>query len=232
MRKLLTVCIVTLIPLVFLSGCLKKIPTAQSEPESAAQDPSSAPAQSEPAKPESSDEASTPTGAADKLLSDLSDLDDERIVALAQEYFAMQSIPEEYYSVIKPLSERVSYKIGNYKINGDNAAVDIAVTAVDAEAAFSRIVPAAVAHLAVMQMTGKDVSNPEKIIAEYIAKNTDWDALPKIKTNTTLHLVMGADGEWKADASNPDNLDFANAVSGGALNVALNLKEVVARYKQ
>lgn len=173
----------------------------------------------------------TPDRAADKLLSNINELDDAQIDQLAQEYFSMQQFPEEYYDLIKPIAKRVTYKIGSAKIDGDKAAVDVSISAIDAQSAFNSVVPGAIAHLAALQITGKDISSPEKILAEYAAKNIKWDELPTIKTDSTLYLVIGADGEWKVDTNNPDNLEFVNAISGGAVNLAQSLTTFAERFK-
>lgn len=212
----------TMVTLFAFPSCSRM--SAPPEPSSAPAPQSEAPSSSQP---ESS--SSTPEEAAEKIMRQISKLDAEQVKELTDEYFAGQEIPEEYYSLLKPMSERVSYKIGNYSVDGDTAMVDVSVTAVDAQSAVNSVMPGAAAHIIVMQMTGKDVSHPEQILADYAAANIEWDTLPTIRTDATLYLIMGADGEWKVDASNPDNLGFLNAISGGGVEVAKNLQSFVER---
>lgn len=219
---------VSLVLLIVLAGCFRKTPQSAA-PDSDSSEPAAVPSASEPEPPKS--KASTPEGAVEELFESIKNMDYDQINELVGQYFENQTLPEEYFLLLKPITERVSYKIGESRIDGDNAMVDISVTAVDAQKAVNSVMPGAVAHLAAMQLTGKDISNPEKIIAEYAADNIKWDSLPTIKTDTTLYLVMGADGDWKVDVSNPDNIDFVNAVSGGAIEVAKDLKSFAERYK-
>lgn len=230
MKKML---VVSLVLLVVLVGCLRKSPQnptpkqpqAEPQPEASATEPASP----DPAPPQN--KAETPDGAAELLLESISSLNQDKIDELIGQYFGGQTIPSEYISLLEPIAGHVTYKIGESRIDGDKAEVDIAVTSLDAQSAINSVMPGAVAHLAAMQLTGKDVSNPEKILTEYAAKNIKWDKTPTIKTDCTLYLVKGADGEWKADASNPDNLGFANAISGGAVEVANSLKAFADKYK-
>lgn len=237
MKKFIIVSLILLLIIAVFVGCLRKKPqSAASEtpqPESQAQPETSITEPVEPSEPPASapDESETPEETAKVLLDSLSNLDKGKVDELIGQYFGGQSIPEEYLDLLGPISERVTYKIGDTRIDGDKAEVDIAVTSVDAQSAINSIMPAAVTHLAVMQLTGKDVSNPEKILAEYASENIKWDSIQNIKTDCTLYLVTGADGEWKVDATNPENIGFANAISGGAVEVAKNLKSFADKYK-
>lgn len=230
MKKFFTL---SLAVLLLFAGCsFFKWPTDRSGSKSSAEE--STPKES--SKPESqvSDKApeeQTPEEVAGELMESISTLDEDTIRALADVYFAGQSVPDTYYSILKPISERVTYEIGNCTIDGDKATVDMTITSVDAQGAINSILPGAVTHLAAMQITGKDMSNPEQILVEYAAKNINWDNLSTVTTDATLHLVKGSDGEWAVDANNPDNLGFANAISGGGIEVAQSLKDLVERFK-
>lgn len=234
MRKVFAIFIIlAAVLLVMFSGCLRKIPLPFL-PEASQKEPADS-EPTEPSEPESTepepDKAETPDGAAELLLESINNLSREQVDELIGQYFGGQTLPDEYFALLMPISERLSYEIGEYEIDGDKATVSVSVTAVDAQSAINSVMPRAVAHLAAMQLTGKDVSNPEKILAEYAADNIKWDEIPTIEKNSTLYLVKGADGEWKVDAANPENLDFANAISGGAIDVANNLKAFTDRYK-
>lgn len=195
-------------------------PSESSAPQSEAPSSSSAPPQEESSEP-------TPEKAAEKIMEQISDLDMTQVQALADEYFAGQQIPEEYYVILKPISERVSYKIGEYEVTGDTAKVSVTVTSVDMQSALNSVLPGAATHFIIMQMTGKDVSRPEMIFAEYAAENIKWDELATKRTDTYLYLIKGADGEWKVDTSNSENVDFLNAVSGGGVELAKSFQSFV-----
>lgn len=217
--------------IILFAGCSLKIPKPDSSADGSDGETAPAPPPAPSDSSSSAPDASTPDGAAEILLEKVSDLDNETIRALASQYFSVEQLPEAFYSLLEPMSKRVTYKIGNFKIDGDSAVVDVSITSVDAQKALHSIMPGAVAHLAALQISGKDISEPEKILSEYAAKNIKWDELPTIKTDSTLYMVKGADGEWKVDASNPDNLGFANAISGGAIDVVQNLKSFAERFQ-
>lgn len=218
---------ISLAMIVLFAGCSFKFPKTDSFGDTSENPPQS----SRPPEASSAPDAATPDGAAEILLEKVSNLDDNAIESFASDYFFVEQLPDACYTVLKPLSKRVAYKVGNCKIDGDNAMVDVSITSVDAKKAFNSIMPGAVAHLAALQISGKNISNPEEILAEYAAQNIEWDKLPTIRTDSTLYLVKGADGEWKADASNPDNMGFANAISGGAIDLAQDLKSFAERFQ-
>lgn len=236
MKKIFAIFIILAVVLiVMLSGCLRKIhlpflPEASQE-EPAESEPLPPPEPESPEPESEPEKAETPDGAAEILLENINNLSREQVDELIGQYFGGQALPDEYFALLMPISERLTYEIGEYKIDGDKASVNVSVTAVDAQSAINSVMPRAVAHLAAMQLTGKDISNPEKILAEYAANNIKWDEIPTIEKESTLYLAKGADGEWKVDAANPGNLDFANSISGGAIDVANNLKAFTDRYK-
>lgn len=236
MKKIFAIStILAIVILVVLSGCLRKVPLPflpDSAQENAADTEPDAIAEPEsPAEESVEDAPPAPDAAAAELLESISSLDRAEIDGLIAQYLGAQTLPDEYFALLKPISERLTYKVGTYEIDGDKAAVQVAVSAVDAQSAINSVLSRAVMHLAALQFTGKDVSNPEKLLAEYAAENIKWDEIPSIKTDATLYLVMDANGEWQVDAANPDNLAFANAVSGGAIDAANNLKSYIDRYK-
>ncbi len=141
----------------------------------------------------------------------------------------MQEVPDAYLSLLKPITERVKFDVGKVTEENGKAKVEMTVTSVDAESALNSIVPGALAHLAALQLTGKDVSEPEKLLAQYAADNIAWDDAPTKKTETALHLIQDANGEWQIDVANPENVAFANAVTGGAITVAENLRSFLQR---
>jgi hypothetical protein len=158
-------------------------------------------------------------------------IDDDSVKDLAAKYLSSQPVPDAYLDLITPITSRVTYDIGKAAIDGDDAHVAIAVTSVDAESAIKGVLPGALAHFAALQLTGRDVSDPEKILAKYAAENIDWDKLPTVKTDTTLHLMRGENGEWQVNAQNPENMAFIDAVTGGAMGVAGELQGLAQNFQ-
>ncbi len=227
----------TFAALIIFTGCSIRISRepSSSAPEQApapAAPPSSSAAPPSSSKPEpssSAPSAATPEGAAEELINKISNLDDSTVKDLAGQYLSMQEVPDAYLSLLKPITERVEFDVGKVTEADGKAGVGMTVTSIDAESALNSIIPGALAHMAALQLTGKDVSEPEKILAQYAADNIAWDAAPTIKTETVLYLIQDENGEWKVDAANPENVAFANAVTGGAISVAENLRAFLQR---
>lgn len=229
-------CALSFVMLLLFAGCSVKWPWSGSgekpSSEEAPQQKSDESSKTEsPASSKAPEENQAPNEAAEEIMESISALDETTIRELADTYFAGQSVPDSYYRLLAPISQRMTYKIGSFETDGDNAVVEMSVTSVDAQSAVNSILPGAVAHLAAMQITGKDISNPEQLLVEYAAKNINWDSLPAVTTDTKLYLVKDDNGEWEVDVNNPENLGFANAISGGGIETAQNLKGVVERFK-
>jgi hypothetical protein len=222
----------SLAALILFAGCSRIFsrfaPSQASPPSEAAPAPAKPP---ESSKPESEPDKTTPQGAAEELLEEIVEIDEASVKDLAAKYLSSQPVPDAYLELLTPITSRVTYDVGKAVIEGNEARVAITVTSVDAESAIKGVIPGALAHFAALQLTGRDVSEPEKILAKYAAENIDWDNLPTVKTETTLYLKLDENGEWQVNTQNPENMAFINAVTGGALNVATELQGLVQNFQ-
>jgi hypothetical protein len=223
----------SLAALMLFAGCSRlftREAPSQAPPKSEAS-PAPAPPAPAPSKPESEPDKTTPQGAAEGLLQEIVAIDEDSVKELAAKYLSSQPVPDAYIDLLTPITSRVTYDVGKATIDGGKARVAIAVTSVDAESAIKGVLPGALAHYAALQLTGRDVSEPEKILAKYAAENIDWDKLPTVKTDTALHLVKGENGEWQVDSQNPENMAFIDAVTGGAITVASELQGLAQNFQ-
>ena len=222
MKKVLAL---SLVVLIFVGGCSRK--SADGAP---AQDP---PPQPDPPSQQERrvHDQKTPEGAAANLLDEVIHLDRQETETLIRQHMSINEVPESYYSILSQVSRRVKYKIGASRIDESKAEVDVTITVVDAKKAVYGCMPGALAHLAALQIAGKDISEPEVILANYAATNIDWDKMQTVKNDTTLYLVKSRNGEWAPDQSHPGNIDFVNAVSGGAVDLAESLKSFAERFQ-
>lgn len=198
-----------------VSACSKKAEQESFEPE-----------ESVPAEETLPPDPTTPDGAAEILLDNISSLKGEDIDAAIQEVFPSAQLPQAATELLKPITERMTYTVGNSKVDGDTAMVDVSITAVDAKSALNSVLAGAAAYTA-LQRAGGNTENPEDLFARYIAEHVDWDKAATIKTDATVHLVKGGDGEWKLDTGNPDNLQLANALSGGAVDLLTDISSMI-----
>jgi hypothetical protein len=222
----------SLVTLILFAGCSKLF--SRDTPSQAPPPSESAPAPvkpPEPSKPESKPDKTTPQGAAEELLQEIVEIDEDSVKDLAAKYLSSQPVPDAYLELLTPITSRVTYDVGRAVIEGDEARVAITVTSVDAESAIKGVIPGALAHFAALQLTGRDVSEPEKILAKYAADNIDWDKLPTVKTETTLYLMLDENNEWQVNAQNPENMAFIDAVTGGAINVASELQALAQNFQ-
>lgn len=210
------------IMLAAFSACFKK--ELPPEPETSVSQPE--PEASEPGPPP---DPKTPDGAVSILLDDIRDWDDSVIEKALTDAFPSSEFPQAFADVFKPIAERLEYEVGNSKVEGDNAVVDLSVTAADAKSAVNGALAGGAAYVAIKR-AGGDERSPEELFAEYMTNNINWDDTPTIKTDTTVYLVKGADDEWKVDADNPENMPFLNALSGGAVDLVDDLKSLAGQF--
>jgi hypothetical protein len=119
-------------------------------------------------------------------------------------------------TALLPLLARLEYTLGNTKITGSAAEVDIAVTAPDIKGFAGDIAAEAMGLAAIKRLTGLPV-DVEKYVSDRVAKAVADENLTTIKTDTTVHLRRGGDGAWRLDVTELRNLDFLGALSGGFL---------------
>ncbi|MCL2034639.1 MAG: hypothetical protein FWG94_07905 [Oscillospiraceae bacterium] len=222
MKKLLALFFVLLI---FLAGCSRK--PGDSVPS---QDPTRRP-DAPPLQERKAHDTKTPDGAAAFVLDEVIHLDREETEAMIRQHLSIEEVPESYYGILSQVCRRIKYKTGASKIDGNSAEIEVNVTVVDAKKAVYGCMPGALAHLAALQIAGKDVNEPEVVLANYAASNIDWDKMQTIKKDTVLYLVKSRNGEWTPDTNHHGNIEFVNAVSGGAVDLAESLKSIAERFQ-
>lgn len=172
----------------------------------------------------------TPEGAVVLLVSDVKTWDSEKASTFISQATGRDALPEAYGEVVAPILQRLDISVGNSRITGDTAIVDASVTAVDAQRALSDVLVQAMGYVA-LQQAGGNTKDSETLLAEYIVDNVDFSKLSTIKTDCTIHLVEGADGEWKLDMNDPKNLGFLNAASGGMVDLAETMRGLMPQPK-
>jgi len=222
MKKVLALLLVVLI---FAGGCSRK--PGDSAPAQDSTRQSETPSQQE----RKVHDTKTPEGATASVLDEVIHLDREETEALIRQHLSIKEVPESYYGILSQVCKRIKYKTGASKIDGNKAEVEVAVTVIDAKKAVYGCMPGALAHLAALQIAGKDISEPEVVLANYAASNIDWDKMQTIKKDATLYLIKNRNGEWTPDQNHPGNVTFVNAVSGGAVDLAQSLKSFAERFQ-
>ena len=222
MKKVLALFFILLI---LAAGCSRK--PGDSAP---AQDPTRQP-DAPPLQERKAHDTKTPDGAAAFILDEIIHLGREETESMIRQHLSIEEVPESYYGILSQVCRRIKYKTGAWKINGNNAEVEVNVTVIDARKAVYGCMPGALAHLAALQIAGKDVSEPEVVLANYAASNIEWDKMQTVKKDTALYLVRSRNGEWTPDTNHPGNIAFVNAVSGGAVDLADSLKSIAERFQ-
>lgn len=143
----------------------------------------------------------------------------DQAAALLSDTLEYREVVDACEQSAKPLLERLEYTVGNSRIEENTAEVDIAVTAADIREPMRQILADALACAAVRSLM-KLPFDADAFLAARIIQALDAENLTTIKTNATVHLIRGGDGDWKLDLSNPDNLNFAEAITGGLLDYA------------
>ena len=200
------------------------------EPESKSESESARESESEPPAAPEDDGAEAAKKAVADLLDSLKNWDEDAIDRLMADLVPDGSLPPTYKKVVRPIFESIDYTIGNAKVDGDTAVVDVAVTTVDARSALNKVLSGAVTYVAARQLMGAS-GTPEEHLIDYLADKIDWRNLSTIRTNTSVYLIRGGDGGWKVDASDADNLDFLNAITGGAVEVIKSLQDLAAQFQ-
>jgi hypothetical protein len=141
--------------------------------------------------------------------------------AVAAAAIVDEVLPGEYgqtatETALLPLLARLEYTLGNSKITGSAAEVDIAVTAPDIKDFAGDMAAEDLGLAAIKRLTGLPVY-VEKNVNDRVAKAVADENLTTIKTDTTVYLRRGGDGVWRLDMTELRNLDFLEALSGGLL---------------
>ena len=116
----------------------------------------------------------------------------------------------------RPILAKLDYRMGNSKIEDNYASVDLSITAADVKDAVRDLVVEAAGLSAIRHFTGLPI-DVEKYVADKLTGIFAEDNLLTISTDCTMYLIMGGDGQWKLDLSDPKNLGLLNAAAGGII---------------
>lgn len=157
---------------------------------------------------------STPKDAVISLMEEIKAWD-----AVAAASLLDEAVPGGYGEAISttallPLLAKLEYTIGNEKISGRTAQVDLAITAADIKDFAGEIASEAVGFAALKKLTGLPL-DVDAYITGRVTSALSGDHLTTIKTDTTVYLLQGGDGIWKLDMTELRNLDFLEALTGG-----------------
>jgi predicted small lipoprotein YifL/flagellar basal body rod protein FlgB len=171
----------------------------------------------------------TPEGAMTGLLKSAKEWDAEAINEFLPEGSVVAGyVPAGFEGTVSSLLSRTEYEVYDAEIDGDTAAVELELTAVDAEKALQDAAAGLIAEITISQFKGQAVDY-SALIGETV-KGIDIDSLPTVTKTATAHMVLGEDGEWKLDANNEANLPLLNAATGGAVDMAKELTEMAETY--
>ena len=117
---------------------------------------------------------------------------------------------------LPPLLQRVEYQLGNARIAGSSAVVDLRLTAPDVRGLYRTMTAEAVSVLAVSKLLGAPADFPGAFRRRLLVAAASEELL-SICTETSVYLRKGGDGAWKIDLSDSRNFDFFAAFFPPAL---------------
>lgn len=212
MKRVILFALTAAMVLALTSCAPKEPPPSESEPE---------PSQSEPLDP------ATPAGAVAELFESAKSWDLETVQAhLPEDVVMAQEIPAVFQQPLERVLTRMQYRIGEVDSDGEAATVMLEITSIDVESAANDAVGAAAAYVAKEKLSGRDVTDYNALLDTALGA-VNIETLPTKSFEATAYLYKGADGEWKVDFNNQRNLPLLNAVSGGSLDFAAKLQELM-----
>lgn len=220
MKKIILITMIAVLALTATS-CRKGGGREQSAPESSIPEVS---------LPQPEPDRTTPDGAMSELLQSARDWDVETVEGyLPNGITVSQYVPAAYEASMKKVLARMEYTAGEPVITGDTATVEMQITSVDMSSAMGDATGAAIAYVAKQKLAGQPV-NDYSAIAQAVIDAIDIDKLPTKSFSATAHMIQGGDGDWKLDLSDGANMPLLNAVSGGSVELAKQLKDMAADY--
>ncbi|MDR2932350.1 MAG: hypothetical protein LBV27_04510 [Oscillospiraceae bacterium] len=169
----------------------------------------------------------TPADAVDDLMDSLRNWDMAASVSQLGEADDRNFIASVCEIATPSVLGKLQYTISNTKITENRAAVDIAVTAADIKSIAGEIMSQAIGYAALQKILGLPVSVEDFVLTRVTAALDD-ENLTTIKTNATVHLILGGDGAWKLDMSNVANLGFLEALTGGMVDFEEPVKAMIS----
>lgn len=184
--------------------------------------PPSQPSQS----PEEIPDPSSPDGALKELLQAAGNWELETVNSYLPTGVTIEKyLPAALEDTTRQVLERMEYTVGDVNTTGNNATVKLKITAVNLDDAVNSAINAVAVYVAAKQFKGETIDNYNEIV-QIISDSIDVSSLPTTTKDTTAYMIKGADGDWKLDLSNEDNLPLLNAASGGAVEIAKKLKDM------
>ena len=116
-------------------------------------------------------------------------------------------------NVFPAMLSKIEYAIGNAKVSGRSAMVDIKITSADIDGICADILAKTAKALFLKNILSLSV-DIDGFLINQINNSLSAEQLKTISTNTTVYLVPGGDGQWKLDLSDKRNLLFFNALLG------------------
>ena len=116
--------------------------------------------------------------------------------------------------VAEQLAARMSYQVHTGRVTGRTAVVDVTVSAVNVGDIANPLLTQSATYLAFSRIMNRPadlnvfIADRSQVLVE--------NALT-ISIHTSMHLILGTDGQWRLDLSNEDNLMFLNALCGGGI---------------
>ena len=177
-----------------------------------------------PSPPVSTADNTTPSGAVLGLGEALRNWD----LGLAAQWMALAPdgpFSDAYHNILAPALARMELTVGAERIQEDHAWVDVAVTAVDMGGALGNLSADAASYL-VNCMINHSQANWSEFLEEYLSTASAEDML-RVRRDATVFLTRDAAGKWRIDATDPQNREFCNALTGGLLDVLEQLEQLI-----
>lgn len=111
----------------------------------------------------------------------------------------------------QPLLQKLEYEIGNSKITGNRAVVDLSLTAPDIRGIARDIAIEAAAVFSITRLLNKPVDFSDQL-RRRVSSALESNDILCIRTDLAVYLVRGGDGRWKIDLSDKRNFDFIAAL--------------------
>ncbi|MDL2233162.1 hypothetical protein LJC63_06230 [Ruminococcaceae bacterium OttesenSCG-928-L11] len=159
-------------------------------------------------------EVATPEAAVTAFMDSVREWD-----AAAASAFLGDAVPGNYADilcnlVLAPTLEKLDYTLGNSRITGRSAVVDISVTAADLKGCAGDLLAEAAGCAALAKLTGLPI-DVEQYVTGRMETYMHPDNLTTIRTDTSVYLLLGGDGAWSIDVTDLRNLRFLEALTGG-----------------
>ena len=139
----------------------------------------------------------------------------------------LQAYLATFGGVMEQLAQRMSYQVHAGMVDGRTAVVDVTITAVNAGEMAGPLLTQAATYLAFQRLMGREPDLNAHLAARAAVL---IEGMYTISTPTSVHLIMGGDGEWKLDLSNEENLMFLDALCGGGILPHINAIEALMNH--